>query len=288
MRTVFPDQDIKIRIDSVVFHALNIVFEVFLHSVPMHSHGNNCYEIHYIPYGNGFANIEGISHRITPNTLYTTGPHVFHEQVPYKEDPMAEYCIYFNLQRADKSRKKDVTSPAEKFIGTPFWFGQDKQNIYPVIQQLFYELEHKNTGYVIMAEALMQEFVIKLVRNYEGTENADATHSSAPNLVDRKYLIAEESFLYDYETLTLEELAQKLGLGNRQTERFLMDCYGKTFQQKKAEAKMSMASILLDDRSLSVAQIAEKLNYSTPQHFSASFNQYYGISPSKWRKKGHT
>ena len=95
----------------------------------------------------------------------------------------------------------------------------------------------------------------------------------------------EESFLYDYETITLESLAKRLGLGIRQTERFLKDYYGKTFTQKKTEARMSMAKIFLNDKELSISEIAKRLNYSSAEHFAYAFKRYYGISASAYRKQ---
>ena len=40
---------------------------------------------------------------------------------------------------------------------------------------------------------------------------------------------------------------------------------------KKAEARMSVAAILLSDQSLSITDIAENLGYSSIEHFSSLF-----------------
>lgn len=282
MRTVYTDLNIKVTINDTVFHVLNIVFEIFSHPMPKHSHGNNSYELHYIPYGHGQVNIDGQIYEITPNTLYMTGPHVEHEQIPVKNDPMAEYCIYFKLQSFPSQQKKAETL-ACKFESTPFWFGQDTHDLYPLIQQIFFELEHRYTGYMTQVEALLSQCIVKLVRNYEN-RCPSKLHFSPSNLEDSKYIIVEESFLYEYETLTLENLSERLGLSIRQTERFLKEYYGKTFLQKKTDAKMSMAKIFLDDKTLSISEIANRLNYSSLQHFSYAFRQYYGVSASEYRK----
>lgn len=282
MEIFYPD--IKFTIDDVIFNALKIVDETFSASIPNHSHGNNSYEIHYVPEGNGFLNISGTAYRIIPNTLYVTGPHFFHEQITSKDNPMREYCIYFNLQ-LPPHKIKDTASIAACFINTPFWFGQDKQNILRIMQQIFLEMAQKRSGYILLVESLLQEFVVKMVRNYENRSPVNSKKNDPMSLEDHKYVIVEESFLYSCGTLTLEELSKKLGLSSRQTERFLLDCYGKNFMQKKAEAKMSSASILLEDCSLSVSDIADKLNFSSLQHFSYSFKQYYHVTPTAWRKK---
>jgi len=91
--------------------------------------------------------------------------------------------------------------------------------------------------------------------------------------------------LYDYESITLESLADRLGLGIRQTERFIKEYYGKTFSQKKTEARMSMAKILLKDKNISISEIAKRLNYSSIEHFSYAFKKYHGISAREYRKQ---
>ena len=63
-----------------------------------------------------------------------------------------------------------------------------------------------------------------------------------------------------------------------------MEHYGKSFQQKKAEARMSVAAILLSDQSLSITDIAENLGYSSIEHFSSSFRRFYNTSPREFRK----
>ncbi|WP_394925884.1 AraC family transcriptional regulator [uncultured Robinsoniella sp.] len=287
MRTVYTDLNIKFSIEDTTFHVLNIVFERFLRSMPKHSHGSNSYELHYIPYGHGKVNIDNTLYDVEPNTLYMTGPHVEHEQIPIKDDPMTEYCIYFKINKTPSSsfRSPGISdSITEQFQKTKFWFGKDSQDLYHLMQQIFYELENKYTGYITQVETLLQQCIVKVVRNYENKKEESRAHFSPSNLVDSKYLIVEECFLYDYESITLENLAIRLGLSTRQTERFLKDYYGKTFSQKKSEAKMSMAKILLSDESLSISEVARRLNYSSVEHFSYAFKQFYGITARQYRK----
>ncbi|MDD2970705.1 MAG: AraC family transcriptional regulator [Lachnospiraceae bacterium] len=252
--------------------------------MPKHSHGNNSYELHYIPYGHGTINISNQIYEVDPNTCYMTGPHIEHEQIPIQNDPMAEYCIYFKIKHTNGAEAfyPEGNSLGKLFEKTHFWFGSDTQDLYPTMQQIFYELEHKYTGYMTQVEILLKQCIVKMVRNYESNKESKE-HFSQTNLVDSKYLIVEESFLYDYETITLENLSARLGLSTRQTERFLRNYYDKTFLQKKNDAKMSMAKILLKDPSLSITDIAYKLNYSSVEHFSHAFKQYYSITARQYR-----
>jgi AraC family transcriptional regulator, 4-hydroxyphenylacetate 3-monooxygenase operon regulatory protein len=285
MRTFYNDLEINFSMEYLNFNALNFAYERFLRSIPSHSHSNNSYEIHYVPYGKGKVKIDNITYLVVPNTLYITGPHVIHEQIPDKEDPMVEYCVYLKIEKKS-SRKalKSDNSFLQQFENTKVWFGQDNQNIHPLMQQIFLELDKKYAGYLIQVETLLQQLVIQLIRNYENKKVAQKQLSIA-DLAYSKYLIIEEYFLYEYKNLSLETLSNRLGLSTRQTERLLKQHYNKTFLQKKTEAKMSAASILLMDSEKRITDIALDLGYSSVEHFSYAFQRYYHITARDYRKK---
>lgn len=282
MKTSYHDIDILFTVENVKIHALNIVFELFTRTIPSHSHGNNCYEIHYIPAGYGKLVANGQYYDIFPNTLFVTGPHIEHAQTPLQSDPMQEYCIYIKI-RGLSSEMKD-TPVLSAFTSTPFWIGQDTQGVHALMKQLFYELEHSYTGQQDLIRLFLSQLLIFTVRNYEErtVSNPLLSYNILP---DSKAVIMDEYFLYEYQTLSLEDLSGRLNLSMRQTQRLLMDYYGKSFQQKKAEARMSVAAILLSDQSLSITVIAEKLGYSSIEHFSSSFRKFYNMSPREFRKK---
>ena len=121
------------------------------------------------------------------------------------------------------------------------------------------------------------------MRNYEQEKKPEYRFADT-NLYNSKSMIIEEYFLYEYRTLSLDILADRLKLSTRQTQRLLQEYYGKTFQQKKAEARMSAASILLGEKNRSIASIAEELGYSSAEHFSSAFKKYYQVSPGSYRR----
>lgn len=307
MLTRFDRQDLSFTIENLRFHAANIVFEQFKRSIPRHSHSRNSYEIHYIPFGQGHATMNGRRYELVPGTLFVTGPFVEHEQIPFPGDPMSEYCIYLKIEHIPSSGKTGLRhppaghpSPAVLFENTSFWFGQDTQDVHSLMKQLFAELEHRSPGYDLLAVSCLQQLIVKMVRNYMGINSLPGSFSGLPGgvlssgadirssghvLTNNQLLIVEECFLYDYQILTLEKLASRLGLGIRQTERLLKEQYGKTFLRKKTEARMSAASILLQDSNKSITEISNELGYSSIEHFSAAFKRFYGKSASECRKE---
>ena len=284
MKISYHDLDLKFTMDYLSFYPIHIVCERFLRSIPSHSHSDNGYEIHYIPEGRGKVKIDQVVYQVVPNTLYITGPHIEHEQIPDKEDPMIEYCIYLKLEKRKQDGKKErQASYLKLFEDTRIWFGQDNQNIHALMQQLFSELEKKHTAYKKQAETLLSQLIVSLIRNYENTQEIQ-NQTKPVDLSYSKYFIIEEYFLYEYKDLSLETLSSRLGLSSRQTQRLLNEHYGKNFQQKRTEARMSAASILLMDPKKSITEIALNLGYSSVEHFSAAFTRYYHISARQYRK----
>lgn len=282
MKTLYTDMDIQFTLDNARIQALNIIFERFTRTIPAHSHGSDCYEIHYIPFGYGKLKADGQFYDITPGTLFVTGPRVVHGQTPLLSDPMQEYCVYFKVRRSPKS---SAPSPLlDTFLATPFWIGRDMQNIHGLMRQLFSELAERYTGYQEQVRLLLSQLVILTVRNYQQCP-VSRTDFSRSNLADAKSVIIEEYFLYEYPSLSLSDLAGRLGLSPRQTQRLLLKFYGKTFQEKKTEARMSAAAILLADRQRSITSIAEALGYSCAEHFSCAFRKYYQVSPGRYRRQ---
>lgn len=284
MRISYNNHNIKFTMDYIDFYAIHFVSDRFIRSIPSHSHSDNSFEIHYIPYGKGKVQIDHKTYQVIPNTLYVTGPHIEHEQIPDKEDPMFEYCIYLKLEKKNYTKKEQKhDSYLESFENTKSWFGQDSKNIHPLMQQIFLELDKKYTGYLKQVETLLQQLIIQLIRNYENIHQLQPQTNSF-DLDRSKYLVIEEYFLYEYTDLSLDALSKRLGLSPRQTERLLKQHYSKTFLQKKTEAKMSAASILLMDSNKRITNIALELGYSSVEHFSNAFKRYYHISARDYRK----
>ena len=130
MQTRFDHYDLHFSLGEYDFHVSNIVLERFERSIPRHSHSKNSYEIHYIPFGCGTATISGTTYRIVPNTLFVTGPFIEHDQIPDREDPMGEYCIYLKIGRSSSpAAPMEEKKLVRQFRQTDFWFGQDRQDI---------------------------------------------------------------------------------------------------------------------------------------------------------------
>ena len=276
----YRDLNLEFEMEGVRFSAISVCFETLPFLLPMHAHSKNSYEIHYVAFGTGTLITPGGRYEITPGTLFTTGPEIEHEQISLEGDPMSEYCIYLKVDEIPRAAESFLWD----FLRTPFWFGRGDERIYGLMQQIIAELSERRPGYEQALCALLEQFVVTLVRHYGTSKKSNKPRSDGqfvPN--DLMYLLIEEAFLYNYRDITLKSLSQVVRLSTRQTERLLQLHYNKTFLQKKTEARMSAARSLLQETKMSISEVAEALGYSSVEHFSTAFKKYMGCTPSSMR-----
>ena len=273
---------ITFSIEDVLFNVLSIGLETFISPIPKHSHSKNSFELHYIADGYGILIADGKTYNITPGIFFMTGPGIAHEQISSSNHPMTEYGVYLQVHIPLTGSTGVMMS---SFLEHTFWIGPAEKSIHNLMEQIFLELKQLTYGYELMLPALLEQLILLITRHYKAQQ---PTNSQLPlasiNPDDLTYLTIEEAFLYDYKTLTLDGLAKQVNLGKRQTERLLQKHYNKTFSQKKTEARMSAACLLLQKTNLSIATIAEELGYSSSEHFTHAYKKYYGTTPTAFRK----
>lgn len=298
----YGDVEIRFVVEGLHFSVRNIAYERLLRIIPGHAHGDHSYEIHYVAEGEGWLKTTETTFPLDAGTLYVMGPHQEHAQLSKESDPMADYCVYLHLEEALPAQSDSF---ADLFLRTARWVGKDGQQMNRVFEELFEELRGKKLGYLTRAEDLLRQMVVCLVRNYQETaqdlaagsgetkrgvlsagEGSGETQLCAGRTLDQnRDFLVDLAFLYDYETLTLKELADRIGLGPRQTQRFLKENYGKSFQEMRTEARMSAAAMLLAHTKERITRIAQMVGYASAEHFAAAFREYYKTSPREYRKK---
>lgn len=276
----YRDLRISFEMSDIKFTILSIGEETILTPFPGHSHSKNSYELHYIKNGRGTLIADKVTYKVEPGTFFVTGPGVFHEQISDPDDVMIEYGMYLQVSVPETVKRSNPMMP---FIDTAFHICDAGDAPAGIMEAIFGELNSKKYGYELMVTSLIEQYLLTITRLYK---KGTVKHAPAvlTNPADMTYLTIEEAFLYDYKDLTLSELARRVNLGTRQTERLLNKHYNMTFQQKKTEARMSAALLLLKGTQKSIGEISEELGFSSPEHFTNAFKQYYSKTPGAYRK----
>lgn len=83
---------------------------------------------------------------------------------------------------------------------------------------------------------------------------------------------------------TVARAAKAAGLSVRGLQRRLAD-NGITYSQLREEVLRDTAFRLIQDRRLSVSDVAASLGYSDPAHFTRAFVRWSGMTPRHYRKQ---
>lgn len=86
------------------------------------------------------------------------------------------------------------------------------------------------------------------------------------------------------EDLDLNSIAQALGFSSSYLTKVFNKIENITPSKYIRNYRMGVAKQLLNDNDLTIQQIASYVGYNDPFHFSRSFKQTFGISPSEYKQ----
>lgn len=86
-----------------------------------------------------------------------------------------------------------------------------------------------------------------------------------------------------YTNGTLEEIASQTGYTTYYLSRILKKHTGQNFKQLLQRRKLQQAAYYLENTTLPVDRIIEKIGYENSSYFYRVYREYYGISPKEYR-----
>ncbi len=102
----------------------------------------------------------------------------------------------------------------------------------------------------------------------------------------RLYLLTRVVIRRHYrQELTLEEVARALASSPRQLQRAYSQFGEMSFREDLLARRMAVAAeLLVEQRSIPVADVARLVGYRHAPHFARTFRRRYGMSPARFRE----
>ena len=102
----------------------------------------------------------------------------------------------------------------------------------------------------------------------------------------RLYLLSRVVVARHYrQELTLAAVARALASSPRQLQRAYAQFGDTTFSEDLLSRRMAVgAQLLVEQRSIPVADVARLVGYSQGPHFARAFGRRYGMSPARFRR----
>jgi LacI family transcriptional regulator len=86
-----------------------------------------------------------------------------------------------------------------------------------------------------------------------------------------------------YSVIGVEDIARAAGVSRSLLERKFREAFGRSPWDQVTQLRLRKAEQLLAETRLSIAEIAERSGFGTPEYFSAAFRKLTGISPRSAR-----
>lgn len=119
------------------------------------------------------------------------------------------------------------------------------------------------------------------------TRSAESAKRAASELsgVHDAYVSKVISYIEQHyaEDLTVEKLAAVCGIDRSHLGKTFRDAVGKSPRSFLREFRMAQAASLLRSTDLTVSEVAKRVGYDNPLHFSRAFKDVEGKSPTEWR-----
>ena len=234
----------------------------------------NEYQLLYNPEGEGiFQSAHVKPTRLKPGDMFLLFPGEWHTYHPDPEVGWKSYWIGFRGKNMDDRVRAGFLTPDSPIYHVGYSFtleGLYKRAYEAAVEEAAYS-QQLMAGIVNHLIGMMYS----LERNRELSKNQQQV-----DMVSRARMRIRESLESD---LTIQQIAEELGVSYSNLRKLFKEHTGLSPATYQQELRLLRAKELLTTTELSIKEIAYRLNFESPDYFSAKFKAKMGIKPSDVR-----
>ncbi len=236
----------------------------------------NEYQLLYNPEGEGwFQSTHCPRTRLKPGDMFLLFPNEWHTYNPDSTIGWTSYWIGFKGKNMDDRVKAGFLSPEKPIYHIGY------SNIIELLYKRAYEAALEEVAYSQQVMAGIVNHLIgtmySLERNIELGKNQQQV-----DLVNKARLRIREAMESD---LTIQMIAKDLGVSYSNFRKLFKEYTGLSPAIYQQELRLLRAKELLTTTDLSIKEIAYRLNFESPDYFSAKFKAKMGCKPSEIRTR---
>ena len=255
--------DIK---DAVFVFQMHEEAELLWHQ-RFHSHGYNEVELHYFVGGDGTFLNGNKRYTITSGSLFLPTAETPHQIEASIKNPLTYYAILFECsEHQELFDRLERRNPIHLGTGRRFFFEEIRDKAFREEQELRISAAHQILGLLYGL----------------GAERSDPV-AQKENIIIERALDYMQNHIFD--KLSLTEIASHVQRDASYFVRLFKRYMNTTPMQYYANLRLEAARAFLANTSLSVKEVAAKLQYCSEFHFSKQFKQSTGMSPTAYRAR---
>ena len=234
----------------------------------------NEYQLLYNPEGEGvFQSAHVKPTRLMPGDMFLLFPGEWHTYHPNPEIGWKSYWIGFRGKNMDDRVRAGFLTPDSPIYHVGYSFtleGLYKRAYEAAVEEAAYS-QQLMAGIVNHLIGMMYS----LERNRELSKNQQQV-----DMISRARMRIRESLESD---LTIQQIAEELGVSYSNLRKLFKEHTGLSPATYQQELRLLRAKELLTTTELSIKEIAYRLNFESPDYFSAKFKAKMGVKPSEVR-----
>lgn len=224
--------------------------------------------------------------RLERGNMCIIAPQTLHSEIPIKDTSYLGIWSSFGYGRViTHISGKDSSDGYRTFLGRDISCNMVMHKY--LLDLILLEHNEKKFGSINMVKAYTYQLVIGIMRNLKDITDSNTSDTSVEKELWMHDVVKEIMEFIERnitKNLTVKEISQKIAVSEHYLCAIFKSVTKKTLFQYINEFKIEKAISLLNDKNLSIKEIASSLGYCDQYYFSRYFKKNTGYSPSEYRK----
>ena len=234
----------------------------------------NEYQLLYNPEGEGiFQSTNQKPVRLKPGDMFLLFPGEWHTYHPDPKVGWKSYWIGFRGKNMDDRVRAGFLAPTKPIYHVGYSFTLE------ALYKRAYEAAVEEAAYSQQLMAGIVNHLIGMMYSLERNRELSKNQQQV-DMISRARMRIRESLESD---LTIQQIAEELGVSYSNLRKLFKEHTGLSPATYQQELRLLRAKELLTTTELSIKEIAYRLNFESPDYFSAKFKAKMGLKPSEVR-----
>ncbi len=281
--------------ETVIHEHWDIISSRATRFFPAYWHDSEYFDAYYVYQGSPLVHFQNHNVQLQPGDVLLIASNVIHGEDLYHDNDILQSTAIRASTFQDTCMKTVAENPflysffQQALSGTAgneylLFHTADDMVLRELFYHLYEECNHSATYQRSLTNALMNLIFALLLRNH--SQHMVLPPDSGFHW-QQKYGHIFSYMEQHYNTVTLEELAQRYHYSTRQLIRIFENCTGSTFTRLIRQRKLQKACDYLQGTEYSMERISELIGYDNPASFYRAFKSQYQVTPMQWRKGLH-
>lgn len=244
----------------------------------IYDHLQKCHEITYIISGAGIFYTDGVPMRVEHSDIHVISQNRHHQIIAGQYEKLRYICIGFRLEQVPEPFRE----AADFYASSPNTTVRSEGEIRHLFDMLIQELYSRTAMEDPSVELLLKLILLKVYRCFvKRTERLNQEKELACGNAT-VYKVIKYIDYYIYPVKSVREIADALNFTENYLSHLFKQHMGIPLSAYIKQKKLETAKILLENRKMSLTEIAEVLNYDSVQSLSRAFKLEFGVTSTRY------